>query len=137
MNAGKITPETFISYSIWSWSFLYILLRNLKFNYYDENMIDEIKKIYTDFAIQTLHHLYPLSFFIASQTKFSHWRRSRVADVLNPFVSWKGKILKLFELLTPTRHDTLASFMFFKSYTASSFSILDKVYYKYLETYPR
>ena len=114
---------------------MYILLRDLKFDYYDENMIDEIQKIYADFAIQTLHHLYPLSFFIASQTKFSHWRRSRVADVLNPFVSWKGKILKLFELLTPTRHDTLASFMFFKSYTASSLSILDKVYYKYLQTY--
>ena len=137
MNAGKITPETFISYSIWSWSFLYILIRNLKFDYYDENMIDEIKKIYTDFAIQTLHHLYPLSFFIASQTKFSHWRRSRVADVLNPFVSWKGKILKLFELLTPTRHDTLASIMFFKSYTASSLSILDKIYHQYLEAYLR
>ena len=116
---------------------MYIVLRNLKFDYYDENMIDEIQKICADFAIQTLHHLYPLSFFIASQTKFSHWRRSRVADVLNPFVSWKGKILKLFELLTPTRHDNLASFMFFKSYTASSLSILDKVNYKYLETYLR
>ena len=116
---------------------MYIVSKNLKFNYYDENMIVKIQKIYADFAIQTLHHLYPLSFFIASQTKFSHWRRSRVADVLNPFVSWKGKILKLFELLTPTRHDTLASFMFFKSYTASSLSILDTVYYKYLETYLR
>ena len=51
---------------------MYIVLRNLKFDYYDENMIDEIQKIYADFAIQTLHHLYPLSFFIASQTKFSH-----------------------------------------------------------------